>query len=438
LDDRCAMKLFIEKVVYGGDGLARPGDGSGAIFVPFTLPGEIAEVREPSAHDSHRTAELLRVLEPSSERVEPNCIHFGECGGCHFQHANYRQQLELKRTILRESLERGGLRDLPEVTTHSAEPWGYRNRIRLRISESNGVLRVGYLRRGSVEFLPVRMCPIAAPLLWRAADALLQFNGEAAQWLRSAIEVELFTNADETSLQMSFFVSREPERGFAALCEHFHEQIPELTGAGVFILESKGRNRKSFKTRPGTAWGTDGLRYTTASESYWVSRGAFFQVNRFLVDTLVQLATDKHRGSIAWDLFAGVGLFSRELAKQFTKVVAVEAAAGDLERTFKGSGRVAVNATTVEFLRRAVLQRERPELIVMDPPRAGLGAEVCALLARLRPQEMIYVSCDPTTLGRDLRAMIDSGYKLAALHMVDLFPQTFHQETVVVLQRELV
>jgi 23S rRNA (uracil1939-C5)-methyltransferase len=432
------MKLFIEKVVYGGDGLARPGDGSGAIFVPFTLPGEIAEVREPSAHDSHRTAELLRVLEPSSERVEPNCIHFGECGGCHFQHANYRQQLELKRTILRESLERGGLRDLPEVTTHSAEPWGYRNRIRLRISESNGVLRVGYLRRGSVEFLPVRMCPIAAPLLWRAADALLQFNGEAAQWLRSAIEVELFTNADETSLQMSFFVSREPERGFAALCEHFHEQIPELTGAGVFILESKGRNRKSFKTRPGTAWGTDGLRYTAASESYWVSRGAFFQVNRFLVDTLVQLATDKHRGSIAWDLFAGVGLFSRELAKQFTKVVAVEAAAGDLERTFKGSGRVAVNATTVEFLRRAVLQRERPELIVMDPPRAGLGAEVCALLARLRPQEMIYVSCDPTTLGRDLRAMIDSGYKLAALHMVDLFPQTFHQETVVVLQRELV
>jgi 23S rRNA (uracil1939-C5)-methyltransferase len=432
------MKLFIEKVVYGGEGLARPGDGSGAIFVPFTLPGETAEVREVSAHDSHRTAELLRVLEPSSERVEPNCIHFGECGGCHFQHANYRQQLELKRTILRESLERGGLRDLPEVTTHSAEPWGYRNRIRLRISESNGVLRVGYLRRGSVEFLPVRMCPIAAPLLWRAADALLQFNGEAAQWLRSAIEVELFTNADETSLQMSFFVSREPGKGFDALCEHLHEQIPELTGAGVFILESKGRNRKSFKTRPGTAWGTDGLRYTAASENYWVSRGAFFQVNRFLVDTLVQLATERRRGSIAWDLFAGVGLFSRTLAKHFTKVVAVEAAAGDLERTFKGSGRVAVNATTVEFLRRAVLQRERPELILMDPPRAGLGAEVCALLARLRPQEMVYVSCDPTTLGRDLRAMIDSGYKLAALHMVDLFPQTFHQEAVVVLQRELV
>ena len=212
-------------------------------------------------------------------------------------------------------------------------------------------------------------------------------------------------------------------------------EIPELVGAGVLVIEAPARNRKALRTKPGSTWGTDGLNYLAAGESYWVSRGAFFQVNRFLVDKLVQLATEGRSGAVAWDLFAGVGLFSQALARRFERVVAVEAAADDLKRTFKGDGRVAVSATTVEFLRRAVLERERPDLIVMDPPRAGVGAEVCALLARLRAPEMVYVSCDPTTLGRDLKAMVDSGYSLAELHLADLFPQTFHQEAVVVLQR---
>ncbi len=207
-------------------------------------------------------------------------------------------------------------------------------------------------------------------------------------------------------------------------------------GAGVQIHRSVGHNRKSLRTKPGSIWGTEGITYPVADENYWVSRGAFFQVNRFLLERLVQLVTIRPGGAIAWDLFAGVGLFSRALAKNFAKVVAVEAAADDLQRTFKGKGRVSVSATTLDFLRQAVLERERPDLIVMDPPRAGIGLEACSFLARLRPREMVYVSCDPTTLGRDLKAMVDSGYRLAELHMVDMFPQTFHQETVAVLKRD--
>ena len=119
----------------------------------------------------------------------------------------------------------------------------------------------------------------------------------------------------------------------------------------------------------------------------------------------------------------------------FTQVVAVETAADDLTRTFKGAGRRAIAATTLDFLRAAVVQRERPDLIVLDPPRAGVGMEVCSLLARLKTEQIVYVSCDPVTLGRDLKAMVDSGYRLAELHMIDLFPQTFHLETVAILQR---
>ena len=140
-------------------------------------------------------------------------------------------------------------------------------------------------------------------------------------------------------------------------------------------------------------------------------------------------------GALAWDLYAGVGLCARVLTRAFELVVAVEAAGDDLSRSFKGPGQRAVSATTVEFLRDAVVQREKPDLVVMDPPRAGVGAETCALLARISPTEIVYVSCDPVTLARDLKTLMKSGYMLAELHMVDMFPQTFHLETVAVLRR---
>jgi 23S rRNA (uracil1939-C5)-methyltransferase len=177
------------------------------------------------------------------------------------------------------------------------------------------------------------------------------------------------------------------------------------------------------------------LNYKVGEESYWVRRGSFFQVNRFLVSRLVQLATGGRSGRLAWDLYAGVGLFSRVLAKSFAEVVAVEVEKGNLEANFRGEGRRAVAATTLEFLRQAVLERDRPELVVMDPPRAGVGTEICSLIARLKTPEVVYVSCDPATLSRDLREMVDSGYNIDQVHLVDMFPQTFHQETVAVLRR---
>jgi 23S rRNA (uracil1939-C5)-methyltransferase len=200
------------------------------------------------------------------------------------------------------------------------------------------------------------------------------------------------------------------------------------------MLRAEG-SRRAERPQPIAAWGAEGLQYSAAGEKYWVSRGGFFQVNRFLVDELVRMVTASRQGTLAWDLYAGVGLFSRALKTSFDEVVAVEAAADDLVKTFKGGGRRAVAATTVEFLRGAVVQRERPELVVMDPPRAGVGAEVCALLGRVQAKEIVYVSCDPVTLARDLKALVDFGYRINELHMVDMFPQTFHQETVVVLDR---
>jgi 23S rRNA (uracil1939-C5)-methyltransferase len=430
------MKLQIEKSVYGGAGLAHQSDGK-AVLVPFTLPGELIEAQLFEQKKPSDEASLLQVLNASKDRVNPTCSHFGECGGCQYQHAEYPAQVKIKSSILQETLERAGLMSLPNIQTHTGHPWGYRNRMRLRTEELDGALRVGYNRRGTNEFLAIHECPIAAPILWRAAQSLLQGAEQIpsmARWLTNAVEVEFFTIGDEKKLQMTLFV-RKDQPGFAACCEHLKQAIPELIGAGTALIKPTGQQRQIQKPRPLESWGASGLSYRAADEDYWISRGGFFQVNRFLIDELVQIVSANRHGQLAWDLYAGVGLFSRVLAKKFQQVMAVETAGTDLINSFKGSGKRAIETTTVDFLRHAVIQRERPQLIVMDPPRAGVGAEVCSFLARVSSPEIVYVSCDPVTLARDLKMLVDSGYKLEELHLVDLFPQTFHLETVVVLRK---
>ncbi len=435
--------LRIERAVYGGSGLARDEVGR-AVLVPFTLPGELVQI----AHTPARLLADVRILEPSADRVVPRCVHFGVCGGCQYQHASYRAQIEIKRAILAETLDRAGVAGLPAIQEYAAEPWGYRNRIRLQVREVEGKLRFGYYKRESLLFLPIVECPIAAPLLLRAAEALVEVaeeSAEAERWMRGTTEVEIFaappvSAPDERSLQISLFVRKGMEAGgFDRMCERLRARLPEVAGAGAYeMVRVPGNRGGSGYPRTVAAWGRDGLLYSVGDSSYWVSRGGFFQVNRFLLGELVRLATEGRQGALAWDLYAGVGLFSRRLRESFAEVVAVEAgevAAGDLLRSAKSAKVQAVRATTVAFLRQAVLERPRPELVLVDPPRAGLGPEVCALLGRIRPLEIVYVSCDPTTLGRDLGEMVDSGYNLAELHLVDLFPQTFHMETVAVLRR---
>jgi 23S rRNA (uracil1939-C5)-methyltransferase len=220
-------------------------------------------------------------------------------------------------------------------------------------------------------------------------------------------------------------------------CEALRAQIPELSGAGAEL--DPELNRRVRRRWAGLAWGKAGLHYEAADRSYWVGRGAFFQVNRFLVDRLVGLVSENLSGALAWDLFAGVGLFTLALAERFSRVVAVEAgdvAARDLRAASKGGAAFeAVQAPTLDFLRARELQRERPDAVVLDPPRAGLGVEASGILARLAVPRLVYVSCDPVTLARDLKILTASAYRMEQLDMIDLFPQTFHLETVVHLSR---
>ena len=444
--EQAPLTARIERVVYGGSGLTRiqrEGEHTAAAvrFVPFTLPGELVEASGAGA-DAGQELRLLRVLEASPERVEPGCPHFGVCGGCHLQMASYAEQLRIKRDVLEESLRRAGLRELPEIATHAGQPWGYRNRIRLHVLKLNDALRLGYRERKEKRIFAADVCPIAAPLLWSAAEAIVslaQSDADVKRWLNATAEVELFCDGAMSKLQITLLVkdarAAAPRGSFERAMQSLSAVVPELAGAGAVRVHPR---TGELQAELG-AWGSAGLAYQVDGERHWVPRGGFFQVNRFLLPTMVNLVCEGRSGALAWDLFAGVGLFARVLARSFERVTAVEAnpaAASQLASALRqiGAQHTAERATTLDFLRRAVIERDRPDLVVIDPPRAGAGEEASKLLARIAPAEIVYVSCDPVTLGRDL-AVFQDAYEIAALHLVDLFPQTYHQEAVVMLRR---
>jgi 23S rRNA (uracil1939-C5)-methyltransferase len=428
------MRLRIEKAIYGGSGLSRIAGGELAgktVFTPLTLPGELIEAHISEDKRSFINAEADAILEPSLLRTMPSCPYFGVCGGCSYQHAVYAHQLEMKAVILRETLDRAGRPHVPAIHTLSGNPWHFRNRIRLHVQTQPFALC--YRKRGSHRLLSVDQCPIAAPLLEKAIATVTEM-GESLSLAAVCDELEFFT-ADEKSLLLSCFAEktgREVQSKLNSICRTLKQALPELKGAGLFTVAGKGPARLA------QSWGEESLIYKIAGFEYRVSLGSFFQVNRFLVEALVDLVTIGRSGRLGWDLYAGVGLFARVLVESFERVIAVEsspASAGDLRHNLQGTSHRVIEAATLDFLQKHKSSSTPPDLVVVDPPRAGLGPGITSALAAIGPAEIVYVSCDPATLSRDLSALVQSGYDLRTITMVDLFPQTFHLESVSVLTR---
>jgi 23S rRNA (uracil1939-C5)-methyltransferase len=421
-----SLLVQIEKPIYGGAFLAH--DEGKAVMTPLTLAGEQARVRIVDDRRGYAFAETEVIVSASPERVEPRCPHFGTCGGCDYQHACYEAQLAIKQAVLRETLERAGVQPPETIDVLSAEPWAYRNRVRFAFDASGNP---AYRGRRSHGLIAIRECPITAPLLVEGALAAADVARQSASPLRPS-EISLFCNADETALLVSVTVAQAAKARVDDFAHALAERIPALAGVEFVTEGLPGRQPRTI-----ARWGATSLTYRAAGFDYRVDHGAFFQVNRWLVDALVERVVNGPRGRMAWDLFAGVGLFARQLARRFERVIAVEsapAAIPSLEANLNGTSATAVRGTTLDFLRASV-NGERPDLVVVDPPRNGLGAEIVKLLAAHAPPELVYVSCDPATLARDLRELMTSGYAMESLALSDLFPQTFHVETVVRLRR---
>ena len=388
----------MEKLVYGGDGLARLNGR--VVFAPFVLPGERILACVEREKPGMVRARMLEVLEAAPDRVAAPCPVYGRCGGCHYQHAPYEYQLLAKRAILVEALQRLGKMEPPaEIAIVAAEPFGYRNRVQLHVEEN----RLGYREARSHRLCTVGECPVASPKINQAIAAFSAMTRDG-RWPRFIRSLEVFT--DEREVQINVLETDRPvARRFFDWCGTL---IPGLVEGA---LDYRGEFR--------------------------VSSNSFFQVNRLLIDRLVEAATEGVEGETAIDLYAGVGLLSLPLARRFREVTAVESGAGavrDLEfnaaRAGLGNLR-AISQTAEEHL--AQLEKA-PDFVALDPPRTGLGKVVVGRLIELRPRQIAILACDPATLARDLAGLVAAGYQVERMTLVDLFPQTYHLETVVRLK----
>lgn len=436
-------------MIYGGDGLAHlPADERGrgkAAFLPFVLTGEKVEATITQQKSGFVRAQAESIIEPSPQRIAPVCPYFTRCGGCHYQHSSYEHQLEVKQAILREAFHRTAkLKSLPEIHVHPSPPWNYRNRSRLQV-QTAPMFAAGYFKMASHALLAVEQCPISSPLINRGIATLWQL-GRAGKVPAGVAEVEFFADAEDARLLVEISCSADARRAdMCAWAEDLQESMPEIAGVVAFRHSNQSAKHSPEKL---VALGANHLIYRTARSAYRVSAGSFFQTNRHLTEELVRLVTAGQAGELALDLYAGVGLFSTALS-DFHHTVSVEmsqTSSDDLSYNLTSNGE-AVRATAEQYLTRTE-NRERvgkgkvlpyifhtPDLAVVDPPRSGLGERVARLLATLGAPRVVYVSCDPATLARDLLILLEGGYRLEQVHLVDLFPQTFHLETVIHLGR---
>ncbi len=446
------MLLSIEKLIYGGDGLARisPGaDGrSMAVFVPFVLPGERVEAEIRQQKPGFARGSVKQLVEASADRVEARCPYFQQCGGCHYQHIPYERQLEFKAGILRETLQRIAKIELKdEIRLHASPAWNYRNRTRLQI-RSTPEFAVGYFKFGSHEFLPVRECPISSPLINRIMARLLELRGLDCPV--QVQELELFADAaDEHLLAWAFCENDADKKDLLRWAGAMTRDVPEISGVTFFPARSSARLEEDETFAEARALAQSGAKsilyrtknHRTESHAYQVSAGAFFQVNRHLINELISVVTGDATGELALDLYAGVGLFSAALAQNFYHIFAVEASQtsyADLVHNVPANVK-AVCARTEDYLSsvhgKTRFAGGRPNLVVLDPPRIGIGKAVARSLAEIGAARLRYVSCDPATLARDLVPLMAAGYHIEEAHLFDLFPETFHIESVMLLSR---
>jgi 23S rRNA (uracil1939-C5)-methyltransferase len=438
------LLLSIEKLVYGGEGLARTPAGadgrSTTVLVPFVLPGERIEADVRQGKPGFSRGSLTQLIESSSERIPPRCPYFQHCGGCHYQHIPYPRQLEFKSGILRETLRRIAKIELKnDIRLHASPAWNYRNRTRLQV-RTTPEFALGYFKVASHQVLAVNECPISSPLINQVIARLLELQGSNCP--HSVEELELFANAGDDSLLAWAFCTREADtKELLRWAEELQGEVKEM--AGVTFFPSRRRNEDEGDredSRPLAQSGAKHIVYRTAAHKYQVSAGAFFQVNRHLIDEMVSVVTGNTKGELALDLYAGVGLFSLALAPNFHHIFGVETSQtshADFRQNVPANVK-AVGARTEDYLSDYLGSppvRKRPDLVVLDPPRTGAGKSVVRSLVGLGAPRVRYVSCDPATLARDLAPLLAAGYHIEEAHLFDLFPETFHIESVMLLER---
>jgi 23S rRNA (uracil1939-C5)-methyltransferase len=405
-----AFETKIEKLVYGGMGIGR--HQGKVVFVPFSIPGDHLLVQPIDEKKTFIRAEILQILKSGNGRISAVCPYFGKCGGCHWQQLDYLRQVEAKRQILEEILHHRfpETLDLPIVMRACPQPWAYRSRARVQTRGSGSASTVGFFRAASHAIEDVQHCPLFRPFLNDALSSLRQFKSK-----------------DRDPL---------PQEWDLACSEENVTWAATRTGSiPAEVLLPSIETRTSDEVI---------LRRKIGEFDYSTTPSAFFQANDFMISELVRLvqeSTQNAGSGTALDLFSGVGLFSLPLARFYKKIIAVETSPASC-RLCSANASIAgldgiqiVCADVLAWMHSKAASDLQFDLIVLDPPRTGAGIGVMERIKEWAPDTIVYVSCDPQTLSRDLAMLSPAKYEIRFVEGLDLFPQTYHFETVVRLAK---
>lgn len=440
--------LHIEGYTAEGMGVARL-EGR-VVFIPGTIRGEDWKVRLLKVNKNVAWGRGEQLLAPAPARIEPDCPLFGRCGGCQFRHMTYEEELQAKTQRVRDALSRlGGVEiDLP-TATGAAQPQRYRNKVQLPVALEKRGLAIGYYRARSHDVLD-------------APDCLLQ--PQAVTWLRGAFKgwmedcsVPAYDETRGTGLIRHFYV-RTNQAGQALCCvvaregklprteqliSRLQQACPGLVGV-VLNVNPKDTN-VILGSEYRTLWGQDFLEEELCGMTFRLSVPSFFQINQPQTQRLYAQALDfaaLDGTETVLDLYCGIGTISLALAQKAGQVIGAEIVPQAIEDAKENAARNGVTNARFfcgdagEVARHLAEEGVRPQVICVDPPRKGLAAGVPATLAQMEPQRIVYVSCDPATLARDVKIFGELGYRLTEVRCFDLFPRTAHIETAALLLRQ--
>lgn len=402
------FELKVTAMAHGGDAIGRHEGRT--VFVPFAIPGERLRVELVEERKHFVRARVLEVLEPSPVRVTPPCPYFGRCGGCHFQHIAYEAQVQIKGLVVVDQFRRVGKFESPLVFEPLPDPagWEYRNHARFHTTAEG---QPGFLAADSQEIIPIADCLIMHPLLSQLYTSLDMLLPDVEQ-----LELRVGTATGDLMLLLQTYDEEPP-----ALEVDFPVSIVQVC----------------HDTLPAPLIGLDYITEIVHGREFRISATSFYQVNSAQAERLVEIvlgALDLEGDEIVLDAYCGVGLFTAFIAEEAGAVVGIEInSASVADAVFNLAD--AQNVTLIEGQVEDVLPdlEELLDAVVLDPPRTGLELAVLDALVAKHPGRIVYVSCDPATLARDARRLVDAGYTLEWVQPVDLFPQTFHIESVALL-----
>lgn len=430
------MRIQVDRLAFGGDGIGHLEDGRTA-FITGGCPGDVVEARLVADHKRYVKMSVVEVLEPSPQRVTPPCPYFGVCGGCQWQHISYRAQAEAKRAEVEAALRRIGHQDLEVAECIlSTDPYGYRNKIELGAKWDADGLTVGYTRAGTAEIVRVDSClllpkralslpkALAGSLRYLCGDTdlgIIRVGARVAAYTKD-LEIALWTVPGAFPRKIAAQTLAQATKASGVVRVLAREDGASRSIKGVEVLRGNGAWRERFLGR-----------------EMLISAPSFFQVNTRTAERLVQHALEQlapDGSDRVLDLYCGAGTFTLPLADLAGEVVGVEESGSALADLRRNLERADAWAEVVPGdAERALPELGRFDLALVDPPRSGMRPGALSALAATGARRIVYVSCDPATLARDCAALSERGYRLVSATPVDLFPQTFHVETVAVLDR---